>query len=55
MGRATIFKSLWRLTMAVSVLVKANGSTVMSSQVSISDAMVAQFSAPASWPAKSAF
>jgi hypothetical protein len=45
-----------RLTSLVSVsVIQASGSTALSLQVSTSEAILAQFSAPRSWPAKRAF
>jgi hypothetical protein len=55
-SRLSIWLCLWPWTMAVSVADSyAWGSTPFILQVSISEAMTAQFSAPASWPAKRAF
>jgi hypothetical protein len=55
-SRSSIWLCLWPLTMAVSVFSShAWGSTAFILQVSISEAMTAQFSAPASWPANRAF
>src|SRR5262249_4881118 len=45
-----------RLTSLVSTsVIHASGSTQFNLQVSMSDAAIAQFCAPMSWPAKSAF
>jgi hypothetical protein len=45
-----------RLTSLVSVsVIQASGSTAFNLQLSTSDAIIAQFWAPRSWPAKSAF
>ncbi len=45
-----------RLTSLVSTsVIQASASTALSLQVSTSEAILAQFSAPRSWPAKRAF
>lgn len=54
--RQSIRLCSWPLATAVSVLGKyATGSTALSLHVSMNEAMVAQFSAPASCPANSEF
>src|SRR6516164_5127299 len=54
--RSSMREAGHRLTSLVSTSVKyVCGSTPLSLQVSTSEAMHAQFCAPSSWPAKSAF